>query len=85
MENIMMIYAIPLGDSVIRIRFNRKLLNYKIQSHQGRYEINSKGILTKYEKPTKSCIIFEKDSLDDVKSLCKKFKIKSRFFRVQEL
>ncbi len=80
-----MIYAIPKGDSVIRIRFNRKLFSYKIQSHRGKYKTNSKGVLTKYEKPTKSCVIFEKDNLDDIRILCRKFKVKPRFFSVQEL
>lgn len=85
MKKVMMIYKIPNGDSVLRISFNRKLLNYNIQSHKGKYKTKTKGILDKFEKPTKSCIIFEKKFLSDVKKLCKEVGVDYMLYQIEKL
>jgi hypothetical protein len=71
MAKILMVYSI--GEDAKRITFNRKLFSYKIQSHAGKYKYRSKGILTQYEKPLRSVIIFDKEKLSETKQLCKKF------------
>jgi hypothetical protein len=85
MNKILMIYNIPKGDDIIRITFNRQLFKYNIQSHKGKYANKSNGILLKYEKPVRSCVIFEKEKLEEVKRLCQKLSIKSKFYQIKDL
>lgn len=82
MAKVMMIYAIPKGDSSVRISFNRKLFNYKRQSHKGKYKKRTKGVLKSFERPTKSCIIFDEEYLLEVNSICEQFKIHRIFYNV---
>jgi len=82
MAKIMMIYAIPKGDSSVRISFNRKLFNYRIQSHKGKYKNKTKGVLKEFERPTKSCIVFDEEYLFSVNSVCEQFKIRRIFYNV---
>lgn len=84
MKEILMIYNIPEGDDTTRIAFNRKLFSYNVQSHSGKYKRKSKGILLKYEKPIRSCVIFENKYLNDVKKLCRSLKIQSIFYQIKE-
>jgi len=81
----MMIYSIPKGDSILRINFNRKLFTYNVQSHKGKYQRKTKGILSKVEKPTKSCVIFNKEYLKDVKDLCNNLKINFKLYLIKRL
>jgi len=81
----MMIYSIPKGDSIIRINFNRKLFDYNVQSHRGKYKRKTKGILSKVDKPAKSCVIFDRRCLKDVKKLCEEFKIDFKLYLVKTL
>lgn len=85
MDKIMMIYSIPKGDSILRINFNRKLFNYNVQSHKGKYKRKTKGILSKVEKPAKSCVIFDKGYLKEVRKLCKDFNIKYKLYLIKKL
>ena len=78
-----MIYSI--GEDTKRITFNRKLFSYKIQSHAGKYKYLSKGILTQYEKPLRSVIIFDKEKLLETKKLCKKFNVEVKFYEIAEI
>lgn len=81
----MMIYSIPKGDSILRINFNRKLFAYNVQSHKGKYQRKTKGILSKIEKPTKSCVIFDKKYVQDVKDLCNDLKINFKLYLIKRL
>lgn len=81
----MMIYNIPEGDDITRITFNRKLFDYNLQSHKGKYQKKSKGILTNYEKPVRSCVIFDQEKLEQVKKICKKLQITTKFYEIKEL
>ena len=63
-----MIYNLKGKDSD-RIKFNRKLFRYNVQSHNGRYKKLTKGILEKYEKPIRSVVIFERKYLNKVRRL----------------
>ena len=85
MNKILMIYHIPEGNDITRITFNRQLFDYKLQSHKGKYQKKSKGILTNYEKPIRSVVIFEEDKLEQIKKLCKKTNIKTKFYEIKEL
>ena len=85
MQKIMMIYAIPKGNDATRITFNRKLLNYNLQSHRGRYVRKSTGILSDYQKPTRSCIIFDMQFLEKVEELCKSMKIDATFYQIKKI
>lgn len=85
MVKILMIYSIPNGNSTLRISFNRKLLNYNVQSHKGRYKRKTNGILSKYERPNKSCIIFDKKHLKEIRNLCKEFKIIHNLYHIRKL
>ncbi len=82
MAKVMMIYAIPKGDSSVRISFNRKLFNYKIQSHKGKYKKKTEGVLKEFERPTKSRIIFDEEYLLNVNSICEQFKIRRIFYNI---
>jgi len=85
MRRILMIYAIPKGNSILRISFNRRLFDYNIQSHSGRYKKKSKGILTEYEKPTRSCVIFNEENLENVRNLCIELSIEAKFYEIKRL
>lgn len=85
MDKILMIYKIPKGKDSIRISFNRKLFCYRMQANSGRYDKKTKGILEKYEKPIRSTIIFEKDKLAKVKTLCQKYDIDSKFYEIKKI
>ena len=80
MTKILMIYSI--GEDTKRIAFNRKLFSYKIQSHAGKYKYKSKGILTQYEKPLRSVIIFDKEKLVETRKLCKRMNIEVKFYEI---
>jgi len=81
----MMIYSIPKGDSTLRINFNRKLFAYNVQSHKGKYQRKTNGILSKVEKPTKSCVIFDRKYLNKVKELCNNLKISYNLYLIKKL
>ena len=87
MGKIMMIYSIPKGDSSTRITFNRKLFEYNVQSHKGRYKRKSKGLLSDsdFEKPVRSCVIFDKKFLKKVKKISSELKIITKFYEVKEI
>lgn len=85
MANILMIYKIPKGNSSIRISFNRELLNYRVQSNRGTFDKKTNGILKRYRKPVRSTIIFSESKLEEVKKLCKKYKIEAEFYRVEKI
>ncbi|MFH0875763.1 MAG: hypothetical protein V1859_07535 [archaeon] len=85
MAKIMMIYSIPDGKDAIRITFNRKLFNYNLQSHEGKYKKKSQGILSKYEKPLRSVVIFDKDKLAAVEVLCSQLSIDAKFYLIKEI
>lgn len=78
-----MIYSI--GEDAKRITFNRKLFSYKIQSHEGKYKYKSKGILTQYEKPLRSVIIFDKEKLIETKKLCDKLNVEAKFYEITKI
>lgn len=78
-----MIYNLDGKDSN-RIKFNRRLFNYKLQSHKGKYQTVSKGILKKYQKPTRSVVIFEKKYLNKVRKLLEEYVISSRIYQIQK-
>ena len=78
-----MIYNLDGKDSN-RIRFNRKLFNYKLQSHKGKYQTVSRGILKKYQKPTRSVVIFEKKYLNKVRKLLDEYGITSKVYQIQK-
>ena len=85
MTKILMIYSIPKGNDVTRIAFNRKLFNYNLQTHKGRYKSTTKGILEEFEKPIRSCVIFQEKNLSKVKNLCEQFKIIAHFYEIKKL
>ena len=79
-----MIYSIPKADKKIRVQFVRELYNYEIKSHQGKYTHKTKGILDKFRKPANACIIFNINKMKDVKKLCEKYSINSKFYKIEE-
>jgi len=85
MTKILLIYHIPEGNASTRISFNRKLFCYRIQSNLGKFDKKTKGILKKYTKPVRSTIIFNKNKYQEVKKLCLKFKIKFKFYNIEEI
>lgn len=78
-----MIYSI--GDDAKRITFNRKLFSYNIQSHAGKYKYQSEGIITQYEKPLRSVIIFDKEKLVPTRKLCHKLNVGAKFYEIIEI
>ncbi len=76
-----MIYNLKGNDSE-RISFNRKLFQYKLQSHKGKYKTVSKGALKKYEKPVRSVVIFNKKDIAKVKKLIDEWKIDSKLYEI---
>lgn len=85
MKEILMIYRIPEGDASTRISFNRKLFCYRVQSNSGKFDKVSNGILKKFKKPVRSTVIFNESKIKKVKKICKEFKIKSKFYKIQEI
>ncbi len=80
-----MIYSIPEGKDSLRITFNRKLFNYNVQSHLGKYRKTSQGILSEYEKPVRSVVIFNQKKLTEVKKLCSVLFIDAKFFLIKKI
>lgn len=80
-----MVYFIEKGNSAARFGFNRAIFPYNIQSHSGKYCRKSNGLLKKYEKITKSVILFEEKYYESLKELVIKFKVDARFFKVEEI
>ena len=85
MAEILMIYQIPNGNDSTRISFNRSLFCYRIQSNKGKYDKQSQGILTKFKKPVRSTVIFNREKLDSVRKICKKYNINATFYKIQEI
>lgn len=85
MTEVMMIYQIPDGKDSLRISFNRKVFNYNIQSHSGKYQKKSQGLLSIFEKPTRSCVIFEGKYLPKIRKICQELGIQSNFYEVKRL
>lgn len=83
-KKMLMIYNLKGKDSE-RIKINRKLFQYKIQSHKGKYKRTTKGILTNYEKPTRSVVIFNKAKLPQVKKLLETNKIQHRLYKIIQI
>lgn len=78
---IIMIYNLKGNDSE-RVAFNRKLFQYNLQSHQGKYKTTSKGVLKIYEKPTRSVVIFNKRDINKVKKIIDKFNVDYRIYEI---
>lgn len=75
-----MLYSIPEGNSSLRISFNRKLFPYRMQTHKGKYDKKTNGILTEFRRPINCVVIFPKKNLESVKKLCEEFKINAEFY-----
>lgn len=84
MSKTLLIYHLNGNDSN-RIKFNRKLFNYKTQSHKGKYEQTTKGILTKYEKPVRSAVIFDDKKTLQIKKLLNEFNIAHKMYKIQNI
>ena len=84
-EQTLMIYQIPQGNAIKRITLNRKLFAYNTQSHKGKYKKKSNGLLEKYEKPTRSCVIFANEHTPKVKELCKKLAISIKLYKITQI
>ena len=82
-RKIIMIYNLKGRDSE-RIRFNRRLFQYKIQSHKGRYKSTSKGVLKEYEKPIRSVVVFDKKDLAKVKKAVQEFKVDYKLYEINK-
>lgn len=80
-KKIILIYNLKGNDSE-RIKFNRQLFKYNIQSHKGKYKTTSKGILKKYEKPVRSVVIFDKRNIIKVKKIISKFNVDYRLYEI---
>lgn len=80
---IIMIYDLK-GRDTERIKLNRKLFPYKIQSHKGKYKRTTQGILKKYEKPVRSVIIFEKRNLNEVRKVVDYLKINYKLYEIHK-
>lgn len=78
-----MIYDLKGRDSE-RIRFNRRLFQYKVQSHKGKYQSTSKGILIKYEKPVRSVVVFNKKDLAKVKKVVQEFRVAHKLYEINK-
>lgn len=76
-----MIYHLK-GNNSKRIGFNRKLFQYNIQSHKGKYKTVSEGALKKYEKPVRSVVIFNKENITQIKELIDKWKIDCKLYEI---
>ena len=72
------------GKDTQRIKFNRLLFQYNIQSHKGKYKSTSKGILEKYEKPVRSVVIFNKEDLSKVRGILNEFQMDYRLYEIKK-
>lgn len=84
-KKVLMIYQIPEGDAIRRITFNRKVFAYNLQSHNGKYKRKSQGLLTEYEKPIRSCIIFEYKYFPKIKEICEKLAISYKLYEIIQI
>lgn len=82
-KKVIMIYNLNGKDSE-RIKLNRRLFQYKTQSHKGKYETISNGILKEYEKPVRSVVIFDKTILNKVKKIVAESKIACRLYEISD-
>lgn len=82
-KKIIMIYDLKGNDSN-RIKFNRELFEYKIQSHRGKYKTKSKGFLKEYLKPVRSVIIFNKLDLKKVQEILKKYNLTCKLYEISK-
>lgn len=82
-NKVIMIYNMDGKDSE-RIKFNRRLFQYKTQSHKGKYETISKGVLKEYEKPVRSVVIFDKTILNKVKKIAAELKISCKIYEITD-
>ena len=82
-KKVIMIYDLE-GEDSKRIRFNRELFQYKIQSHKGKYNTLSNGVLKNYEKLAKSIVIFDKGFLSKVIKIIKKFGVSCRLYEINK-
>ena len=78
-----MVYDLNGNDSE-RIGFNRRLFQYSIQSHQGRYKTKSKGVLKNYIKLARSVVMFSLSDIALVKSILKQSKAKYKLYEVHK-
>jgi len=83
MKKVIMIYDLR-GDDIERIGFNRKLFQYSIQSHKGRYKTKSKGVLKDYIKLARSVVMFSLSDIALVKSILKQSKAKYKLYEVHK-
>lgn len=60
------------------------MFQYKTQSHKGKYKKTTKGILTIYEKPTRSVVIFNKTKLPQIKKLIEENNIKHKLYEITQ-
>ena len=84
-KKVLMIYQIPEGDAIKRITFNRKVFAYNLQSHNGKYKRKSQGLLTEYEKPIRSCIIFEHKYILEIRKICEKLAISFKIYEIVQI
>ncbi|MFA4853466.1 MAG: hypothetical protein WC599_13195 [Bacteroidales bacterium] len=82
-KKVLMIYNLNGKDSE-RIKLNRVLFQYKTQSHKGKYETISKGVLKEYEKPVRSVVIFDKTFLNKVKKIMAETKIIYKIYEITD-
>jgi len=85
MSEIIMIYNIPEGNASVRISFNRRLFNYRVQSNSGKFDKKTNGILDTYRKPVRSTVIFNQKHLIEVTELCKKFSVGAEFYKISKI
>ena len=78
-----MVYDLNGNDSE-RIGFNRRLFQYSIQSHQGKYKTKSKGALKNYIKLARSVVMFSLSDLPIVKGIIKQSKAKCKLYEVHK-
>lgn len=82
MSRVLMIYHIPEGNASKRISFNRKLFHYRMQGNSGKYDKKTTGVLIEYEKPVRSCVVFDKKFLSQVKNVCSEFDVKNTIYEI---
>jgi hypothetical protein len=80
-NKIIMIYDLK-GDDSRRIKFNRGLFEYNIQSHGGKYKTKSKGILKEYTKLSRSVVLFDADNIKKVKKFLNEFEVERKLYEI---
>ena len=85
MKKILLIYNFPQKKDSVRIKFNRAIFKYKTQSHGGKYQKLTNGVLSKFEKPARSCVIFNENKINDVKQVCHQFGINAKFYQIRKI